>query len=127
MLVHAPAALGHAPLSLPLVDAEHLLWLAGLSPRVLRTMQRIVRTLPFETRSWRGALEEYRRRTGEEFPLPLATLEAAPSLKRMDAALVLAAVAEERSRMREWPMPPLTSHFRALLARSAPASAPALP
>jgi hypothetical protein len=126
MLVHAPAELGHAPLSLPLVDAEHVLWRAGLSPRVLRTMQRIVRTLPFETRSWRGALEEYRRRTGEEFPLPLATLEAAPSLKRMDAALVLAAVAEERSRMREWPMPPLTSHFRALLARSAPASAPAL-
>lgn len=123
MLDHAPGEHGYEPFSVPLVDAEYVLWRANLPPRALRMMQRIVRTMPFETRSWRGALEDFRCRTGEDFPLPLAALEAAPSLKRMDAALVLEAVAEGNRTVPERPMPPLTSHFRALLSRLAPASA----
>lgn len=123
MLDHAPEELGYEPLSLPLVDAEYVLWCADLPPPALRMMQRIVRTTPFETRSWRSSREEYRRRTGEAFPLSLAALETAPSLKRMDAMLVLKAVAGARGRQHELPMPPLTSHFRALLARSTRASA----
>jgi hypothetical protein len=126
MLVHAPAELGFAALSLPLVDAEHALWHADLPPRALRTMQRIVRTTPFATRTWRGCLDEYRRRTGEVFPLPAETLEAAPSLKQADARLVIEALAgDDAAEARgECAMPPLTSHFRALLARTARASAP---
>jgi hypothetical protein len=127
MLVHAPAELGYAPLSLPLVDAEHTLWHAALPPRALRAMQRIVRTTPFATRTWRGCLEEFRRRTGETFPLPAATLEASPSLKQADARLVIEALAADNPAEAKGAraMPPLTSHFRALLARTARAAAAA--
>jgi hypothetical protein len=125
MLVHAPAELGYAPLSLPLVDAEFTLTRADLPTAVRRTMQRIVRQAPYETRNWRECRAEYRRRTGEEFPLSTEMLVAAPSLKRMDAALVidaLAAASDGRAAS-ACPPPPLTSYYRRLLARSAPAFA----
>jgi YcaO-like protein with predicted kinase domain len=121
MLVHAPAEYGCAPLSLPLVDAEYALWQAELPARARRMMQRVVRSLPFETRSWRCAIEEYEQRTNEDFPVSIGALEAMPSLKLHDAALVLQAVAEVGPPGAKRPMPPLTSHLWALLARSAPA------
>lgn len=124
MLVHAPAELGYAALSLPLVDAEHVLRLADLPPRARRVMQRIVRRAPFETRTWRACLAEYRRRTGESFPLAAEALEAAPSLKRIDAALVIAALMGAAPIARR-PMPPLTAQFRRLLTSTAPAFAAA--
>ena len=125
MLVHAPAELGYAPLSVPLVDAEYALSLAALPPRVLRTMQRIVRTTPFETRTWRQCLGDYRARTGEDFPLSAAVLEAMPSLKRLDAELVIEELAGETlgEPGTGRAMPPLTSHYRRLLASRAPAFA----
>jgi YcaO-like protein with predicted kinase domain len=129
MLVHAPAELGYAPLSVPLVDAEHALAMADLPAAALRMMQRIVRRAPFETRTWRDCLAEYRRRTGEAFPLAAETLEAAPSLKRSDAQLVIdeVATAGPTDAPRErWPMPPLTDDYRALLARTVPAFAASL-
>lgn len=122
MLVHAPAELGYAPLSLPLVDAEHTLMNCAVPARSLRAMQRIVRTAPYETRDWRSCLSDFRERTGDDFPVPLAELEAAPSLKRLDASLLLQVLAEDRPAPRtRCAMPPLTSHYRAHLARSAPA------
>lgn len=126
MLVHAPAELGYAAFSLPLVDAEYTLAMADLPAPVRRMMQRIVRRAPFESRTWTGCLAEYRRRTGEAFPLAVETLEAAPSLKRIDARLVVEALAVESPDdppAERWPMPPLTDDFRALLARTAPAFA----
>jgi ribosomal protein S12 methylthiotransferase accessory factor len=128
MLVHAPSEFGYAPLSIPLVDAEYTLVRCGVPGPALRTMQRVVRTTPYETRNWRSCLQRYRERTGEDFPVPLAELEAAPSLKRLDAALLVAALAQHRPQPRiACAMPPLTCHYRAHLARSAPAFAATLP
>jgi YcaO-like protein with predicted kinase domain len=126
MLIHAPAELGYAPLSVPLVDAEYALSLADLPKAARRMMQRIVRRAPFETRNWPDCLAEYAMRTGEEFPLPAELLEAAGSLKRSDAQLVIEALAAEglaEAPAERWPMPPLTDDYRALLARTAPAFA----
>ena len=89
-------------------------------------MQRIVRREPFETRTWRGCLAEYRARTGTPFPLAVEALEALPSLKRIDARRVidaLAAADPSRAPAGTWPTPALTDDYRALLARSARASA----
>lgn len=123
MLVHAPAELSYAPLSVPLVDAEYALLLADLPARALRIMQRIVRRAPFETRSWRDCLAEYRTRTGEAFLLSAEALEAVPSLKQLDAKRVIEALAAESESdpATDRTMPPLTGHYRALLARTAPA------
>lgn len=117
MLIHAPVELGYPPLSLPLVDAEHALSGAAIPPHALRTMQRILRTTPFEARTWRRCLAEYSARTGEPFPLSLETLEAAPSLKRLDARLVVDALAADRAsdRSPRCPAPPVTGHYRRLL------------
>lgn len=125
MLVHAPEELGYAPLSVPLVDAEYALLGKSLPPRARRTMQRILRTTPFETRTWRSCLAAYRARTGKEFPMTSEQLDAAPSLKRSDAALVIEALASF-STAQPAPalqIPPLTSHHRQLLATAAPAFA----
>ena len=118
MLVHAPAELGYAPLSVPLVDAEHALLGAELPTAARRTMQRIVRRAPFETRTWPACVAEYRRRTGEDFPATAEALAAAPSLKRIDALLVIEALAAEPPAEPEAspPGPPLTSHYRRLLS-----------
>jgi hypothetical protein len=123
MLAHAPAELGYAALSIALVDAEFALQRAELPPRARRIMQRIVRRASFETRNWRDCLAEYRTRTGEEFPEPVEALAAAPSLKRLDAELVIEALARAQPSVQRWPMPPLTDDFRVLLARTAPAFA----
>jgi len=122
MLVHAPPELGYAPLSVPLVDAEHTLTGADIRRGALRTMLRIVRTTPFETRTWRACLDAYRARTGEHFPLSLEALEAAPSLKRLDAQRVIdaLAVAGAAAARALGAMPPITSHYRRVLARTAP-------
>lgn len=125
MLVHAPAELGFTPLSVPLVDAEHALSLVELPAPARRMMQRIVRRAPYETRTWPDCLQQYRERTGQPFPLSIEALEAAPSLKQRDAALVIDALASHAPGSRIDPIeaPPLTSHYRALLARTARASA----
>ena len=124
MLAHAPAEFGYAALSLPLVDAEHALLRVDLPARSRRAMQRIVRRAPFETRNWPDCLAEYRRRTGQEFPVRAAALEAAPGLKQIDAARVIEALAGEREEpAAACPPPPLTSHYLRLLASTAPAFA----
>ncbi|MEO6387385.1 MAG: YcaO-like family protein, partial [Croceibacterium sp.] len=126
MLIHAPMELGYAPLTVPLADAEHTLMQASLPASARRMMQRIVRTTPFETRTWEGCLREFAARTGREFPRALEALQASPSLKQMDAAQVIKALVEASPDMGRaaYPVPPITSHFRALLARSVLASAP---
>ncbi|MBO9518062.1 MAG: YcaO-like family protein [Porphyrobacter sp.] len=127
MLVHAPAELGFAPLSIPLVDAEYALLGFDLPTKALRIMQRIVRTTPFESRDWPTCLAQYRARTGMEFPVSLERLEAAPSLKQIDTALLVRALADcQQRRTAKTPLPPITSHYRAMLARSAPEFAASL-
>lgn len=122
MLDHAPAQLGYAPLTIALVDAEHVLLQADLPPAALRMMQRIVRTTAYEHRDWHSCLARYRARTGENFPLTLAELENAPSLKQADALKSIAALENCEARTGALPDPPaITSHYRAVLARRAPA------
>ncbi len=126
MLDHAPAELGYAPFTLALVDAEHALRKLDLCPRALRMMQRIVRTTPFELRDWRRCLARYEQRTGEQFPVSLAALEGAPSLKAKDARAVIEALEACTPAARGEqpdPRPPLTRRYLQLLARSVPASA----
>ena len=125
MLDHAPAELGNAPLTTALLDAEYALSGADLPPAALRMMQRIVRTTPYEHRDWLTCLARYRARTREDFPLSLAQLESAPSLKRLDAQLTIAALANaapasSRNRAKAYD-PPITAHYRAVLASRAPA------
>lgn len=126
MLDHAPAELGYAPFTLALVDAEHALLRFDLPPAALRMMQRILRTTPYERRGWRRCLALYESRTGEAFPLPLAELERAPSLKPADARSVVEALSlsapGQRERLPAVTRPPLTRCYRRLLARSVPAS-----
>ncbi len=128
MLDHAPAALDHAPLTIALVDAEYALAWTDLAPDVRRAMQRIVRSTPYERRDWRTCLARYRARAGRDFPLSAAELDAAPSLKQADARRVIAALAAftPATGLCGRPAgpsyhPPITSHYRAVLARRAPA------
>ena len=127
MVLQAPAELGFAPLTLPLVDAEDILLKCACDSRARRPMQRIVRTMPYDTRTWERCLEAYRARTGDSFPVALAELAAAPSLKRRDAALLIERLAEAGrtpGEARPERAPPLTRHYLRLLARSSAGAGP---
>lgn len=120
MVLQAPAEFGFAPLTLPLVDAEHVLCALECEPRARRVMQRIVRTMPYQTRTWERCLAAYRARTGEDFPVALAVLAAAPSPKRQDAALLIERLAEAaRNPVEPQPgcLPALTGYYLRLRAR----------
>jgi hypothetical protein len=52
MVSHAPAELGHAPLTLALVDAEASIGASALPPEIEQSALRIARTLPFRERTW---------------------------------------------------------------------------
>jgi ribosomal protein S12 methylthiotransferase accessory factor YcaO len=121
MLLQAPADYDFAPLTLPLVDAEHALHGIECGPRERRMMQRIVRTMPYEIRTWPRCLDAYRERTGAHFPVSLKALSRAPSLKQHDAALLVAQLSHAARNPRVRPAcepPPLTTHYLKLLARS---------
>lgn len=128
MVLQTPAEFGFAPLTLPLVDAEHVLCGLECDGRARRAMQRIVRTMSYETRTWDRCLAAYRSRTGKEFPVALTELAAAPSLKRRDAELLIERLAEA-ARAPPAPRPscspaPRTSHYLRMLARIREDAAP---
>lgn len=128
MVLQASAELAFAPLSLALVDAEAALLAARCAPAERRMMQRIVRTMPYETRSWARCLAAFRARTGGDFPLSCEELAQMPSLKRHDAARLidrLVEAAREPVRPPVCEPPPLTSHYLRMLARTRKAAAPA--
>ncbi len=52
MVSHAPAELGHAPLTLALVDAEASIAASGLDPQRKQCVIRIARAMPFRERTW---------------------------------------------------------------------------
>lgn len=128
MVLQAPAEFGFAPLTLPLVDAEQVLCALECEPRARRVMQRIVRTMPYETRTWERCLAAYRARTGSDFPLALAVLAAAPSLKRQDTALLierLAGTAHHPAAPHPRCAPPMTGYYLRMRARTRGDAAPA--
>ena len=122
MLDHGPAEMGHMPLTVALVDAEDALVQFDIPAKVLRMMQRILRTTPYQRRDWRYCLARYEERTGIAFPVALAELEHAPSLKVADARSVIAALSQWPVAANEKPpitaRPPLTRGYRRVLARS---------
>ena len=126
MLLQAPEDLGFAPLTLALVDAEYALAAVSCEPREKRTMQRIVRTMSFQMRTWDRCFAAYRARTGRAFPVPVEALAGASTLKRQDAALLIgrlvgaagAPVSTGRS------PPPMTAHYLRMLARIREGAAP---
>jgi len=122
MVLQAPADYGFAPLTLPLVDAEYTLLGIACDPAARRMMQRVVRTMGYEQRSWARGLDEFRRRTGADFPVGIDVLSAVPSLKQQDAALLVARLCDAARRPAEQPpcpAPPMTNNYLKLLARSA--------
>lgn len=129
MLLHAPAAYGFAPLTVPLVDAEYALNMVSCDEGARRMMQRIIRNTPYALRNWQRCRQAYETRTGMDFPVSRAELESMPSLKRQDAVLLIraltAAVRETGAPARR-PPPPATGHYLKLLARTQPAAPPAL-
>lgn len=64
MVSHAPAELGHRPLTLALVDAEASLNAAALGPAERAGLLAAARRLNFRERSWPAVLAAYRDRAG---------------------------------------------------------------
>ncbi|HVF93036.1 MAG TPA: YcaO-like family protein [Sphingomonas sp.] len=123
MLVHAPAELHWRALSLSLVDAEAALTAMPMIERDRRMLQRIVRTTPFETRSWDLCFDSFRRRTGRTLPAEIErSLRRHRSIKHDDALALLEILSTRR-----WSAPPrieppsLSSGYARLLAGIMPA------
>ncbi|MEN2787962.1 YcaO-like family protein [Sphingomonas qilianensis] len=93
MLSHAPAALGNRPLTIALVDAEAALLQAGLPAHERRMLQRIARTMPYDCRTWRACLAEYRKRTATLASVDPAKLADIPSFKAADVHMLLETMA----------------------------------
>jgi YcaO-like protein with predicted kinase domain len=129
MLLHAPATLRFETLTIALVDAERALIEVGLEGKVLRMMQRIVRTTPYDRRTWRHCIAEFARRTGRAPPVSAEALERVPSVKVQDAARLIDRLVELADVPADASLPappPLTHYYRQLLAKKAPATCSAL-
>jgi len=120
MLVHAPAELNYRPLTTSLVDAESTLAAMELPPEARRVLQRIVRTLSFRTRTWSLVLDLYRQQARCPIDLDLAAFDATPSLKRQDALCLVEVLAGPLLAQDKSARPPLTTHYRRLLASALP-------
>ncbi|WP_375427400.1 YcaO-like family protein [uncultured Sphingomonas sp.] len=123
MLDHAPAELGHRPLTLALVDAEAALRVTPMPPDERRMLQRIVRTLSFRERTWRRCLDAYAERTGRRASVDDGVLVAALSLKEHDAALLASLLPGAGPGRAGGRPPPTGDHLRVLaLNRARPTS-----
>jgi hypothetical protein len=121
MVSHAPAELGHRPLTVALVDMEAALQAADLPFEERRALQRIARRLDFRERTWERCLDLYRARIGRAASMDADQLAALGSLKQRDALRLVAALRVGLSRPAPFPRPPLTSFYRIILERWAPA------
>ncbi len=116
MLIHAPQALAWRPLTTALVDAEEVLNRVVLNADDRRILQRIVRTTPYDTRTWRHCLDRFTARTNRPAPIDVKTLDAQPSLKQQDAMLLLQLLRDGPPLPKNAVPPPLTSHYAHLLS-----------
>lgn len=125
MLLQAPQELGFAPLTVALVDAERALAAICCDPEEKRMMQRVVRTMSYELRTWNRCLDAYRARAGRSFSVPADILARESSLKSQDAALLLDRLVEAaHAPARNRSPPPLTGHYLRMLARIQEDAAP---
>lgn len=127
MVSHAPAELGHRPLTVALADMEAALQAVNLPLEERRALQRIARRLDFRERSWARCLDLYQARTGRRASVDADQLAAAGSLKQKDALRLVAALRAGLPRPAASARPPLTSFYRLMLERQGQAlpSAPA--
>lgn len=121
MVLQAPEEYGFVPLTVPLVDAEAVLYAMPCQAHERRMMQRIVRTMPYETRTWQRCFDAYRARAGRNFPVSLTELSGGPSLKQLDARLLMERL-QEAARCSlgrvVCPRPPMTNYYLTMLART---------
>jgi len=99
MVSHAPAELGHRPLTLALVDAEAVLHAARLGPTERRALLAIARGLNFRVRSWAAIFAAFADRVGAAAAERVAGViaGAAFSQKERDTAELLERLATDRS------------------------------
>ncbi len=121
MLSHAPPELGCRPLGVSLVDMEAALAAVDMPATARRRLQRIARRLHHAERSWAQLLARFEEAAGRPAPVGTATLAACPSVKRVDALALIAALPTVSRRHPRFPPPPLTSVYARLLARVMPA------
>jgi len=98
MVSHAPAELGHRPLTLALVDAEAVLHAARLGPTERRALLAIARGLNFRVRSWAAIFAAFADRVGAAAAERVAGViaGAAFSQKERDTAELLERLATDR-------------------------------
>lgn len=127
LVLQAPAALGYAPLTVALVDAEHSIRRCPLPEQDRAALLRIARRTYFADRTWatlaaRRAAEPNFRGDRDELAATLAA--SARSLKREDARRLIDRLGKPPGRVRPLAPPRLvvTSLYRAVIRRPAPAS-----
>lgn len=118
MVSHAPAELGHAPLTLALVDAEASIAASGLDPAIGQCALRIARAMPFRDRTWDAIFARLMAAIGEAAGHAAADrLRAcAFSQKVRDTDLLIDMVAREIRRPGAIAPVPRTSYIERLRA-----------
>jgi hypothetical protein len=111
MVAHAPAALGHRPLGVALVDAEAAIRAAAIDPADRALLLRIARRMDFRVRTWPAIGAAFAARSGR----PCPPTDTTPSLKRADAEALIRLIAGPLPTVRIEP-PPRTSHLERLIA-----------
>lgn len=114
LVSHAPAELGHRPLSLALVDAEDSIRRASLPPDARCALLRIARRMPFHRRTWGAILAAHP--DGEALRHRLSSHLS--SRKAADVDLLLERLRQPISPPPLLPAPPLTRYYVELRARA---------
>ena len=109
MVSHAPAELGHRPLTLALVDAEAAIDRATMAAEDRAVLLRLARRCNFRDRTWRTLLDAFERMTGR----PAPAIDQDHSLKRNDAEALVRALAGPIEAVNV-PPPPQTCFLRRL-------------
>jgi hypothetical protein len=109
MVSHAPAELGHRPLTLALVDAESAIARAAMTASDRAVLLRLARRCNFRDRSWQTLLDAFERATGR----PPPAIDQHHSLKRDDAEALVRAFAGPIKGV-DVPPPPQTYYLRRL-------------
>lgn len=120
MVSHAPAELGHVPITLALVDAEASIAASGLDASIKQCAIRIARAIPFRERSWdaiftrlAAAIGDAPARTAADHLLPCAF-----SQKMRDTDALIDTVAREISQPPAIDPVPRTVYIERLLRAS---------
>jgi hypothetical protein len=117
MVSHAPAELGHAPLTLALVDAEASIAASGLDPAIGQCAIRIARALPFRDRTWDGVFARLTDVIGQAaYPAVDRLRACAFSQKMRDTDLLIDTVARKIRRPQTIAAVPRTVYLKRLRA-----------